>query len=80
MKKTNFVVIFWLILAIGSFIIIYMNLRNFLEDISYLVISDRDYMSRRELLRDLITSVPMSLIFGGVFYISVKRGMKEYQK
>lgn len=81
MKKTNFVVIFWLMLALISFVAGLMQLGSIFNAVSYIIIpGDQEYMSQSDFLRTLISSVPMVLLEAGVFFYSAKTGMKAYNE
>lgn len=83
MKKTNFIVIFWLLLALISFVIFAINFYNLLTDISFLIIPSNDkemYMTMGDVQRDLIRVIPMLIVFSVTFVIGVKQGLKNYHK
>ncbi|MFV0560936.1 MAG: hypothetical protein ACK5NA_09550, partial [Enterococcus sp.] len=70
MKKTNFIVIFWLLLALISFVIFAINFYNLLTDISFLIIPSNDkemYMTMGDVQRDLIRVIPMLIVFSVTF-------------
>ncbi|PZL73349.1 hypothetical protein CI088_08430 [Enterococcus plantarum] len=82
MKKTNFLVVFWLLLAIISFIIVATNLYNIFDSISYLLIpaTDNDYQDSNSIIRQLIQGIPLTMIYGTAFYFSLKQGIKTYKE
>ncbi|MGX7029977.1 hypothetical protein [Vagococcus zengguangii] len=82
MKKTNFVVIFWLLIALISFVVFLMNFYSLFESVSYVLfpVTDNNTYSpdRNQLFRDLITTIPMLIIVTLSFIISLKQGLKAY--
>ncbi|MGX6980025.1 hypothetical protein ACWN8V_12400 [Vagococcus elongatus] len=81
MKKTNFLVIFWLLLAIISFIVFLVNFYSFWYAISYLIFPDKEgYMDAQTTARNLMTAVPMLLVTAGTFYLGLKQGLKVYKE
>ncbi|MBO0421845.1 hypothetical protein BCR22_01270 [Enterococcus plantarum] len=82
MKKTNFLVVFWLLLAIISFIIVATNLYSIFDSISYLLIpaTDNDYQDSNSIIRQLIQGIPLTMIYGTAFYFSLKQGIKTYKE
>jgi heme/copper-type cytochrome/quinol oxidase subunit 2 len=80
-KKTNFVVVFWLVLAAISFIAFLTGLYNVWRSISYLVIpSTEEYLTRADNLRDLLATVPMTIITVIFFVLFLSQGMRMYKK
>lgn len=81
MKKVNFVVIFWLTLAIISFVALLFSANAIFDGISYLIVPDKEeYSSQEYIIRRLISSIPMLAIEAGSFYLGVKQGMKVYKE
>lgn len=84
MKKTNFIVVFWLLLALISFVVFVMNFSSFWRDISFWIISNDqmsfDGMKKEDALRNLIQVVPMIILSIVVFVVGIKQGMKNYNK
>lgn len=82
MKKTNFLVIFWLLLALISFVVALINVSSLLNNISYLIIpsSDDYYMSKENILRGFITSIPMLLLCLTTFFFGLKQGLRLYKE
>lgn len=81
MKKTNFVVVFWLILALVSFITFLIQLSGFWQNIATLIIpySGADYsLTTQDIQRNLLENVPMLLIAGALFAFFLKKGLKLY--
>ncbi|WEG73098.1 hypothetical protein [Vagococcus intermedius] len=82
MKKTNFIVIFWLVLALIFTIVLLFNLSTIFESISYMIIpttSSDSYMSSDDVKRSLISSVPMALIALIGMFTSIRAGLKVYK-
>lgn len=80
MKKTNFIVIFWLVMALIFTIVLLFNLSTIFESISYLIIPTTDeYMSAQDVKRSLISSIPMALIAVGGMLTGIKSGLKVYK-
>ncbi|MGX6962233.1 hypothetical protein [Vagococcus xieshaowenii] len=83
MKKTNFVVVFWLLIALISFVVFLMNFYSLFESVSYILFpanyTDGYYSDKHQLFRDLIKTIPMLLIVTGSFVISLKQGLKAYE-
>lgn len=82
MKKTNFIVIFWLVLALIFTIVLLFNLSTIFESISYMIIpttSADSYMSSDDVKRSLISSVPMALIALIGMFTSIRAGLKVYK-
>lgn len=82
MKKTNFIVIFWLVLALIFTIVLLFNLSTIFESISYIIIPSTtadSYMSSDDVKRSLISSVPMALIALLGMVTSIKSGLKTYK-
>lgn len=80
MKKTNFLVVFWLLLAIISFVVFLVNFYSFWHAVSYLIFPDTDgYMDGQQIARNLLTAIPMLLITSGAFYFGLKQGLKIYK-
>lgn len=80
MKKVNFVVIFWLTLAIISFIALLISANSVFDGVAYLIIPDKgEYSSQDYIVRRLITSIPMLIIEAGAFYLGIKQGMSVYK-
>jgi hypothetical protein len=81
MKKTNFVVIFWLILALIGFIQFIMNFSSLWTNISYLIVPMKNNGTRQvQMVRELIRIIPMLILDGVVFYIGLKQGLKYYKE
>lgn len=81
MKKTNFVVIFWLVLALISFVTLLVQLSGFWRNIAGLIIpySNNEYvLSVKDIQRDLLENIPMLLISGTFFVFFMKKGLKLY--
>lgn len=80
MKKTNFLVVFWLLIALISFVIFLFSFKSIFESLSYLLIPSKDsYWEHDDFLRDLISSVPMLTVTLISFFISLKQGLKTYK-
>ena len=81
MKKVDFVVIFWLILAIISFSAFLIAFASFWSSISYILIpSTYMYMTKEMGYRNLISSGPMLIVSAITFAVSVKQGLKFYKE
>ncbi|MGY3749133.1 hypothetical protein [Vagococcus acidifermentans] len=82
MKKTNFVVVFWLILAIISFVVCLINLQIIWDAIGYLIFPDKNdfYFDSSYTGRRLINSVPMTIITIISFYLSLRQGLNIYKE
>lgn len=82
MKKTNFVVVFWLVLALISFVTFLIQLSNFWFNISAFIIpyTEPGYSDTlQDLKRSLIANVPMLLISGGLFIFFMRSGLNLYR-
>ena len=84
MKKTNFIVVFWLLLALISFVVFVINFSGFWDSISYLIIPSKEYVyegnSKEDLLRKLIQVIPMIVFTVVTFIIGIKQGLKNYNQ
>lgn len=81
MKKTNFFVVFWLLLSLISFIVFVISFSSFWNDIAYLVFpSNEQYMNEMEIKRDMIKVVPMIILGASVFVVGIKQGLKTYHE
>ncbi|MFV0557353.1 MAG: hypothetical protein ACK5MW_01755 [Enterococcus sp.] len=83
MKKTNFIVIFWLLLALIGFVVFAINFYGFFNDISFLLIptDDKDYyMSTDDALRHLIVAIPMIIVGVTAFIVGIRQGLKYYHQ
>ncbi|MFD2728119.1 hypothetical protein [Enterococcus camelliae] len=81
MKKTNFFVIFWLLLAIISFITFLVSFQSLWNTLAYLFFpaTGTEYsMSTNEINRSLFTTVPMLLTVVATFTLSLRNGLKLY--
>ncbi|MGX7200405.1 hypothetical protein [Enterococcus nangangensis] len=83
MKKANFIVIFWLLLALISFVTFLIQLGNFWDNLAYLILpytnTVEDYLpTTRDIQRDLIRNVPMLAISGLLFGLFLRQGLKLY--
>ncbi len=82
-KKTNFVVIFWLLLSLISFITLLFQLTNLLRNLATLVVpyENVEYipLSPLDVKRNLIEIVPMSIIALVFFILFLRKGLKLYQ-
>lgn len=79
MKKTNFIVIFWLLLSLIAFVVFVINFSSLWNDIAYWVVPSKDlYMDKTEITRDLIKVIPMIILSIGVFIVGIKQGLKNY--
>ncbi|QIL46208.1 hypothetical protein G7081_03530 [Vagococcus coleopterorum] len=82
MKKTNFIVIFWLVLALIFTIVLLFNLTSIFQSISYLIIPETSndmYMSADEVKRSLISNIPMAVISIAGMWVGIKSGLKLYK-
>ncbi|MGX7039891.1 hypothetical protein [Vagococcus fessus] len=82
MKKTNFIVIFWLVLALIFTIVLLFNLSSIFDSISYLIIPETShdaYMSADGVKRSLISNIPMAIISIIGMTIGIKSGLKVYK-
>ncbi|MFW7432065.1 hypothetical protein [Vagococcus carniphilus] len=84
MKKTNFIVVFWLLLALISFVVFVINFSGFWDSISYLIFPSKEYIyegnSKEDLLRKLIQVIPMIVFTVVTFIIGIKQGLKNYNQ
>ncbi|MGG5371291.1 hypothetical protein [Enterococcus sp. AZ007] len=81
MKKTNFVVVFWLLLTLISFVIFLFNFHSFWDAISSLIFTSPDgYRSKNDLYREMFTDFPMMIVTSISFYIGLKQGLKVYNQ
>ncbi|MCM6931202.1 hypothetical protein NE261_05185 [Enterococcus italicus] len=81
MKKTNFFVVFWLLIALISFITFLIFFHTLWDTLSYLLFpatGDEYMMSTNEINRSLFATVPMILLVAGAFAVSLKNGLKLY--
>lgn len=80
MKKVNFVVIFWLTIAIISFVAILISSNAIFSSIAYLIVPETgEYANQEYVVRSLITSIPMLVIEGIAFWQGIKLGMSAYR-
>lgn len=84
MKKANFIVIFWLLLALISFVTFLIQLGNFWDNLAYLILpytnTVEDYLpTLRDTQRELIRNVPMLIIAGLLFGLFLRQGLKLYR-
>lgn len=62
-EKTNFIVVFWLLLSLIAFIVFVLNFASLWQDIAYWIVPSKDlYMDKPEIIRDLIKIVPMIIL------------------
>ncbi len=82
MKKTNFVVVFWLLLTLISFVVFLSNFHSFWDSIATLLFPnpDRDFLSKNDIYRELVTVIPMMIATAAFFYIGLKQGLKIYNQ
>lgn len=81
MKKTNFVVIFWLILSLVGFILFIYNFSDLWNSIGYLLIPEEDYYrTDKDLLRDIIQDLPMAILGVTIFFVAFKQGINHYKE
>lgn len=81
MKKTNFIVVFWLVIAIISFLGFVFKFGSVWSDISYLIFPDENYYdSQINLKRGLVQNIPLVILYIVTFIFSLKLGLKEYNK
>ncbi|WP_430599642.1 hypothetical protein [Enterococcus sp. DIV0179] len=79
MKKTNFIVVFWLLLSLIAFIVFVLNFASLWQDIAYWIVPSKDlYMDKPEIIRDLIKVVPMIILGIVVFVIGIRQELKNY--
>lgn len=82
MKKTNFVVVFWLVLALVSFGSMLIQLSNFWRNIATLIIpydNAQEYFTAQDIQRGLLENIPMLVISVILFAIFMKRGLSLYR-
>ena len=84
MKKTNFIVIFWLLLALISFVVFVINFSSFWNALSFWVIPTENVemwgMDKEGVVRTFIKVTPMIILSVATFIIAIKQGMKNYHK
>lgn len=80
MKKTNFVVVFWLLLTLISFVVFLFNFHSFWDAISTLIFPDSGYRSKIDLYREIFSVFPMMIATAFSFYIGLKQGLKIYNQ
>lgn len=82
MKKTNFVVVFWLLLTLISFVVFLFNFHSFWDSIATILFPnpDSDYRSKYDLYREIFTVLPMMIATSVSFYIGLKQGLKVYNQ
>lgn len=84
MKKTNFIVVFWLLLALISFVVFVINFSGLWDSISYLIYPSKDYPyeqgSKEDLLRKLIQVIPMIIFTVVTFIVGIRQGLKNFNK
>lgn len=83
MKKTNFVVIFWLTLALIFTVVLLVNLAGIFNDLSYIIIPTTEadgYMSMTDIKRSLLVNVPMGLISLVGLFFTTRTGIKMYNQ
>lgn len=79
MKKTNFLVIFWLLISLISFITFLIYFAQIWDSLSYTLIPSTDsYYTKDDILRSLIKSIPMCLLTATSFFLCLKQGLKLY--
>lgn len=81
MKKTNFIVVFFLLIVLISFVSFLINLQSFLDSISYVIIPDTadNYMNYEMINRNFITTIPMLIFTAFIGSLSFKKGLNMYQ-
>lgn len=82
LKKTNFVVVFWLILSLVSFITFLVQLSGFWRNVASLIIpyNSLDYsFTTQDIQRNLLENIPMLIIAGILFIFFLKKGLKLYR-
>ncbi|MGC6769385.1 hypothetical protein ACYSNR_06975 [Enterococcus sp. LJL128] len=81
MKKANFVVVFFLVVVLISFIAFLFSFQSFWSSISYLIVPSPDsYRTNEDIFRELISTVPMLLLTSAVAYFCFKQGLKYYKE
>lgn len=81
MKKTNFIVIFWLLLTLISFIVFLFNFHSFWDSVANILFYESDgYRSKNDLYRKIFTVLPMMIATALSFFIGLKQGLKVYNQ
>ena len=81
MKKTNFLVVFWLLIGIISFVTLLIFATSIFRNVAYIIIPDQEYYQNRiSVQRSLLTAVPMLIISIVAFYLSLRQGLKTYKQ
>lgn len=81
MKKTNFVVVFWLILTLISFIVFLFNFNSFWQYLSSLIFPiDGSYLDKNRYYRQLFSVTPMLIVTVGFFYAGLRQALKVYNQ
>lgn len=81
MKKTNFVVVFWLLLTLISFVVFLIHFHSFWLAISTLFFPDPDFpRDNNGIYRELLTAFPMMIATSIGFYIGLKQGLRFYNQ
>ncbi len=80
MKKTNFIVVFWLLLALISFVVFIINFSSLGNNLAYYIFPGKDIWdkSRDEIIREFIKIIPMIIFTAVTFIIGIKQGLKKY--
>lgn len=83
MKKTNFVVIFWLTLALIFTVVLLVNLSGIFTNFSYILIPAKEadaFMTADDVKRSLLVNVPMACIGLGGMIFATRTGIKMYNQ
>ena len=81
MKKTNFVVVFWLLLTLISFVVFLINFYSLWDSIGLIFFpSDSEWQDGNYLYRTFFTAIPMLIVTAASFYLGLKQGLKVYNQ